>query len=432
MLVRYFFFSAIVAALLIHGSQAEAQYLRDERVMLQMPVDERIPPELKPQPMQFQGFIVKPAVGLESFYDSNVLVEPNGEEADFALRVKPELTLQKLYDNHSFIVGGRASFDRYASVSEENRADYDGFFRGVLGQGGRFQIPYNFELSRENRDRKTPVNRALTREPGYRDRGAAETGFLKTFNRLTLGLIGRYESESFSNERSASTGAPVVFDDLDKDSLRGTLRLRYEFPGETAKTPQHILYADLYNEHQDFKRLSYVGGGYNGDDGDQDIRGFMAGVESDYKGLVFANLGAGYEEREFEDPDLNAVSLVNLKARVDYNILPKLTLNLEGGRSLTQDNGFVQGIKRWYAGAGADYELQHNLYAGISSRYTDFSFIDAARGTEEDLMNELGLRYIHSPHLQSNIQLQYQTREAQDPDYSFDRTIILLGLKRFF
>jgi hypothetical protein len=419
---------AAVVILMVSSGISNAQNAYNNSALLNFPVNQRIPFDLRPKQLEFRGFLYEPKITVDTLYDSNALAQSDNPQSDFILQISPSLMIDKHFEDHILKFGATAQINRYAELHDENTTQPEVFFKGALNNSGPLKLPFDFNYTKEVRQRRIPQKNGLTIQPGKIDIFNAETGFIRSFNRLSLGLMGLYESKQYTNEILARTNTKAVNDDLDRAEYRGTLKIKYEFPSENRTQPHHVLYTDIFRARQNYKRLAFTEGDYTGENGDRDITGFLSGIETRYKGLVFANIGAGYEKHSFDDKNLEDVDIFNLKASIDYNILSKLTLNLTTSSGISQDNGFLQGVKVFSAGFGGDYELQHDLYASANIRNIQYKFIDSTRNQEDDIIGELELKKLNSENLTSKASVVYQDRRADDPQFAFDRMTFMLGL----
>lgn len=157
----------------------------------------------------------------------------------------------------------------------------------------------------------------------------------------------------------------------------------------------------------------------------------LIGFETDYKGIIFANIGGGIIRQQFEDPSLEAVQNFDFDANIEWNATQKMTLGFTGGRTINQDNGFVQGVLQTDYKATLDYEILHNIYWNSS---LGLSLYDFQENDRKDTVwsGGGGLRYLHSRYLESNLGVNYSTRNTNDPVNEYKDWTVFLGLTRKF
>lgn len=422
----------MTAAALASVETAHAQgQLREERQTLELPVNERLPEELQPHGITYKGLVIRPTLETETRHDTNIFAEANDETSDTILSVRPGISLLKLFNAHRFLAGASAEIDRFSKHPDEGTDAYNGFLRGRLSIGEGWAAPFGIAFDRKARDNSAPRLSNRTRQPVYTNALSARAGIARRFNRLNVGILGHYGHVKNENGLSAGNGSPVIYSDNDTRSYGAELQFRYGFPRGRDDKDEHILYADYKIIKRDYVRLTHDGSGFFGINRDNLEQGILAGFETNYKGIVFANIGTGYIWRNYDDPALESTGNVSLSADVAWNIIPKLTLSLEASRDSVQNNDFIGGYIKTGAAAGLDYELLHNFYVSGKIGYTTYDFSDsenAAGREEEDTLGHLGLRYHHSPSLTSAFGLRHQIRNSTIPENEFERTIFLLSL----
>lgn len=374
------------------------------------------------------GFILVPKLTLHTIYDSNVLATNNNEKSDVSMLLTPSLNVQKKYGNHVFVFGGETEIERYISQSGENSEAYKGYLRGILEGNSRWQFPFSAIYTQKPRSRSTPVTTLTPTERLNINTFHVDAGVTRRFNRLSLTLLGEYTDITYEDGVSLDSGAPVIFSDDDRTRTGAKLKLRYDFPRDSAgNQAEHILYANIGYGQSEYKRRQFFGQGFTGPDADNTDMGILVGFETDYKGLVFANIGAGFIRKIYDDPLLNNINTYDLTADIAYNLTPKLTLNAMAERSIDQDNGLAQGVITTDYQIGADYELLHNLYLGGNIGYTSYDFQDISR-EDESMKSAVHLKYLHSRHFESGLEMRYEDRTSNIQDNEFDRLELLFRL----
>jgi hypothetical protein len=422
-------FFILTLILCLSSSLAHAQSIVwDDEVQEAKPVYERLPEELRAKPLTYGGLQYQASSVFETRYDDNILAR-SSKSSDYIVAIKPKILLSKDYSAHQFKAGASANIERFASRSAENKEDLSLFAKALLFANHKWEFPLFAGFNKKARQRNRP--QALSsHKPLDINRFRASAGATRRFNRLSLGALGEYVRVDNENGRQINSGAAAIYDDDDRDIYRAKLKARYDIsqgsPGEGG-APSHILFADFIAGRHEYDRLSYVNGRYSGTSGDRNEFAVLAGIESDYKGLLFAKLGAGYTRQEFDDQTLEDVETIDMLARIAYNFTPKLTLRLDASRELDQDSGFTQGITETGYILGADYELLHNLYMRGELGYSDFEF-EGVNREDEEISAGLGLTYYHSPRLESHLGLQWQDRSSSAINSDFDRLVLLLSL----
>jgi hypothetical protein len=426
------FFNTMKIAILVCGvffvfvNESHAQQLREEERLLALQVDDRVPTDFMSEGITLGGFMLVPKLSLQGAYDSNVLASQNNEKSDYSYAVSPSVTLQKRSGGSTFLFGGRANIERYLSETDENSIGYNAFARGRVERNSRWSFPFSVGYMSTPRERTQPLTNLAADERLSVETLNANLGVMRRFNRLSLTLLGEYTDISNENGHALVDGSPVIYDDNDRVRAGGKVKLRYEMPRSSDKA-EHILFADFLYAENSYDRRRYSNGNYNGPLGDHQELGFLAGFETTYKGLLFANIGGGMINKYFDDNALNDISTYDFSADISYNLSPKTTLNFLAARSIDQDSGFTQGIATSSYVGGLDYELFHNFYAGASLGYTEYDFENSTR-IDEAIKTSAYLRYLHNRGLESGIELRQENRSSTDAGQEFDRLELLFRL----
>ncbi len=414
-----------VAALPAYGQTQ----LRQDRQLLQLPIDERIPEELTAPGVQYKGMIIKPILETDLIYDSNIYAEDKSENTDFILSLKPEISFLKRVEAHRFLAGVSANLERFIKEPDENNEEYNAFIRGNIDLGKKMAALVSAAYVHKTRQRSTPKSGGdFSDEPVYIDTYSGYGGIERRFGRLNISLLGSYAHIENENGWSSATDETVIYSDNDRDVYGASIKLRYSIPRGSAGEEGHILYADYKINKHEYKRQEHDGTGFLGIKRDNMEQGFLAGFETEYKGILFANLGAGYFWQEYDDSRLDTTDSLDFNADIAWNVLPKMTLSFNASREIEQNNDFLGGYVRSSYGLGVDYEFLHNLYLDSSFTYADYDFSGNANREDNDYITRLGIRYLHSRNFESAIDLTSHVRNSDAPENEFERMIFMMRL----
>lgn len=420
----------VCAAVFLAQSVAAQVLLREERRLLKLPVNERLHDDLAPQGLYYRGFILSPRLSVQERYDSNVLASESNESDDFITTISPALHIKKQYGAHEVYMGGHADFDLYKEETDENATRFSTYLRGILAGSRSWSFPFAFQYKQLPRNRQTPQTRSSANERKNIESFEGEVGVTRNFNRLSLTLLGTYDRVRNEDGVAFDTLDPVIFSDKDRDRFGGDLKARYEIPRDLfGLNTEHVLFADLSYGRGRYKNRDFQipTQSFSGPYGHHDEYALMTGFETRYKGLIFAKLGAGYKRQNYDDSALKDVNVTTLSADIDYNITPKLRINLNAERDVEPDTGLTQGILTTVLSGGFDYELQHNLYLGFNTEYTNYDF-QALTREDEDLTSSVYLKYFSNPKFHSGIEFRHQNRTSTFSDNEFERYEALIRL----
>ncbi|MCK6418878.1 MAG: outer membrane beta-barrel protein [Alphaproteobacteria bacterium] len=399
------------------------QSLRD----LQDTVGGRTPSDYLPQGLSFMGFLLYPSAAISQSYDDNIYRDNDGEVSDFITRIKPRISIGKRYDVHSLQLNAEAEHEQYWRHSEENNTTHAMQLSGLSEANGSLSFPYKLRFGRSKQARGEPGQTGQTAEPLNKESFAGSLGIRYRLNRVALTLSGEMDRTRFEDGVSRSTGDFLSFQENSSKARGASLIATYDVLGSTGDAPEHVFFAGLDFERREFDDADDGAGGNTAETKDVRNLNFLAGLSTRYKGLLKGYLGFGYLLKNYDSVRADTVGSIDYSLDLEYNVLPKATLLLNGERSIDQENEFQRGIKNTSLRFGLDYELMHDLYLGGEVGLKNQVFVDSDR-EDDTYTTRLGLRYLHSRFFQSNLELTHETRDSPVSDSQYDQNIILYRL----
>jgi hypothetical protein len=422
------FLGSAALSLLMFSSATHAQYFHEDEALLSLETKDRIPSELIAPGITRGGFLLFPKLEISETYSSNVYASPDNEKNDFITKITPSLLIRKEYDGHEFNLGARAQYDYYLSEQDENALEYGAFLNGTLKANSRWEFPFLLQYGTTARDRSSPLTQERANERLDIEKFISYAGVRRNFNRLSLTLLGKYTDIKNEDGMAFDNNTQVVFSDDDRSRKEIILRAEYDFPRDSEGiVPEHKIFAEIHHADVNYKNLQFQSGSFSGPQANFKEQGILGGFRTSYKGIVFANLGAGMKSQKFEDSSLKDNNILNLKADLAYNFLPKLTLNFATSRDVTQDTGIAQGILASNYLLGLDYELRHDWYIGGNVQYKTYDFETGDR-KDEDRISKIYLKHYNSRNLETALEFNNQNRSSNSANNEFDRYEIMLRL----
>lgn len=394
------------------------------------------PPELQAVPRNFHGFKYLPSLAITGLYDSNVFGDTDNETSDLITKIKPQLSMTKDYGNLFLSLNTHVELSRYMEQSSENKADYYGRFSGQYVLNSKWKVPFGITYSQTTRDRGSPTaNIERTDKPLTTDYSHYSLGAVRTFNRLSVGLIGTYSA--FKLEDGVSETNPVnriIFSDNDHSTAEGRLEMTYEFlrGSGSSEAPEHFLYANFRAGEQNFERRSWTGNDFDGLRRDRNIYGALAGFQTKYKDIISAKIGAGVIRQDFSESSLEATQNLDFEADISYLIRPKLLLGFTAGRDIRQDNDLLQGLVESSYALSAEYELRHDLYLRTGLGYVVSDFLGDLDREDKDVSASVGLDYILNPRFSLSSEILHLQRDSSSSNRNLDKSVVSLRLKTNF
>lgn len=420
-----------ICALVILGclnNISYAQIFENQKMPTDIPVGERLPEEFRAPGLVSSGFIVHPKISLQGKYDSNILATNFSEKSDYSVSLKPSVTLLKELRDNIFLLNANADIERFLDRTKENSNGYDVSLTNKIVGNSHWTFPSSFSYKKITRKRETPLT-TLTPDKRLDIKSAkAEIGVTRHFNRLSLSLFGNYSSVQYEDGVALDQVTPTVYSDNNRDRYGGLLRFRYDLPrGAKGTDFENVLFTNLIYGKKKYKKKSFQLGSFSGVLADHHEYGFLTGFNTNYKGLLFANIGAGLRHQSFDNSTLTDTNTTEIYADIDYNFRPKLTLGFGAKRDIDQDNGLTQGVVTSDYHFGADYELSHDLYVGAELGYTNYEF-DRLNREDDDYYTSLYVKKFINKNVESMLKFNYRDRQSNALGREFDRFDIIFSL----
>lgn len=402
---------------------ASAQSFEDKIISYE-PVGSRVPEEYKVKGLNYHGFVFYPEMKIQPYYNDNIFLSETQEESDFVTNFIPKLKIEKKYGPHGFNFDLIGFASRHKDFDDENLKLYNVSADGNIHIARGLSFLYSAYEKRDVISRSEPGDTQFTTEPVNFNRHELSLGLSKQFNRLSLTLLGSTNRTTYENGVSRTTRLPVVFDDGDRTTNRAELVAEYDILGRSSDVPEHTLFASISHQRQDFDIASNAPGGVNPNNKET---GFLAGIVTKYKGLIYGKAGIGYFARNFEAG--KDVKKLDIDVNLSMVVTPKLTVNFAAGRDVDQDNSFLTGLVNTQGSAGFDYELLHNWFAGANFIYKDKEFLGAQSGRQDRVYeSSVYTRYLISPKLEGQLELNHNARSSNAVGADYDQNIIMMTL----
>ncbi len=381
-----------------------------------------------PPPMHWGSFKVSPKLDLEQKYTDNVLATETQQQSDFVTRVIPSVKVSKELGRHKAGFQGRASLQK---AWEQTSEDIHDFYLGgaALLEGThslKFPVFASYQLEHTARENQRVDYSELTVHPVESTLGQVQAGFVLKPNRLSLQMLGTYQQRRYKND-SFIAGGEAVFDDRDFDTLKLDAEIAYEAQANWRPFIKFTGGRDAY------LRRSYLtaSNSYSGLERSNDLKRVLIGSDFNYKGLVYGEFGVGLENRNYDNPLIESVSIVSVSNKINWEPIEKakLTLNLFQGTS--EDNIISAGIKKSVAGLLMDYELQHDLFLRGNLLYQNENFVDSTR-VDKTYGAGVELKYFLTPNFHLGGGYNYGMRDSNQAGSSYNQNSFIFKVTGAF
>lgn len=381
-------------------------------------VQERTIPENYTRGTPFRGFILVPALELQTTYDDNIFTNTTDKTSDQITEYNPALAILSNWNRHSVYVGLAGNFGRYRDNTAENFDNYGALISGT------YDIAYETSLSasvaRKWRDEgRGSIIQDNNRKLGYTEDSAA-ISFERDVSYIQLFLEGKTSRTELSKDSDPALADPDDYNArLDKEA---EVTIAYEY------MPNNQFYfTTLYSQ----SNYDLFGTGTRDSDGYD----FRTGWKFNNDGTVNGGFFIAYQTRDFEDGskdidqphwganiNWNISRLTTLSALIEKTFQPttgadaaglfrtarglslrhlltdRLSIRAFTGLDRYEFVGGTEAFKRetnvFYAGLAGEYELRDGLFLKLGLDH-QFREAGALLNEFEDNKATISLVYIH-------------------------------------
>lgn len=342
---------------------ARSVFARDGEV----PVADRVLPAFSAQALTLGDFDLYPGLSIGGLYTSNVYADNDRRRSDFAVVVRPQLTLRTSSGPYVVSVYGQGDIRRYANHPSEDTEEGLGGVEASVAVGPLSSVTAGLNYGTLIDPRYASDSPIDAARPLQYDQLNGYLG--TTIEGASSRVIARADVTQLRFGDTPAIGGGTLFtQDRDRTRYGGLLRL------ERALSPAVSVYAAGTLNKIDYR---YLTGGYL----DRDSWGYggYVGSSFDVTRLARGDIRLGYIHQSFQLPGVSAIS--GLGALGTLQVFPTRlwTFTLQGERSV-QDSG-VPGTAGYVHTGGsirADNELRRYIIASIEGGY----FEDDYRGID--------------------------------------------------
>jgi uncharacterized protein (PEP-CTERM system associated) len=155
-------------------------------------------------------------------------------------------------------------------------------------------------------------------------------------------------------------------------------------------------------------------------------------VDIDITGILFGELALGYTRREYDDDELDTVDGLGGGGTLTWNVTPLTSI-------IFNAQGEIQETTVTYEGdeASADFEktlsvdvtheLLRNVLLNANAAYVRDDFEGTSR-SDNTVIAGAGVTYLLNRNLSLDATYRFSTRDSDDDNAEYDRSIIRLGV----
>lgn len=385
------------------------------------------PQDYKPLGIRAGAFMLHPGITLAGEYTDNAFFASDNEQSDTIYHIRPYVTAQSTWSQHSLAVSLAADIARYNDFGER---DYEDYFLGVSGRVD-VKSRSSFSYGLDYMDLHEGLNNRSSEQGVQPTRyilSGANVGYDHTFNRLSLGAKLSLNRLDF-DDVVAADGELIDNQDRDRDNLSYSLRAGYQFQTDKQAFIRYTGYTVDYDQPFDRNGLDREGDGYT----------LSGGLAFTMTGKLNGDLFASYQDRQFDDPGLPDVNGWAAGAGLQWKPTDLTSVYGQIASSVEEttdrnSSGFLQTV---YS-LRVDHELKRfvQLNGFVSYRVNDYQPIDDTlentRSTDNILRAGVGLNWFINRYIYLNTSYAYEKLDSSlpDDDYSANTFWLVLGLER--
>ncbi|MEJ8566877.1 outer membrane beta-barrel protein [Elongatibacter sediminis] len=384
------------------------------------------PQDYKPLGIRAGAFMLHPGVQVGAEYTDNVLFSDGEKSSDTIFHVRPYISAQSTWSQHSLNVSLSADIARHADFSVR---DYEDYFFGVSGRVDvktRSYLTYSVDYLDLHEDLNSRGSEQGIEPTRYNSTGFT-LGYDHTFNRLSLGASYGWSQFDYDNVLDAN-GEIIDNQDRDRDSNTYSLRAGYQFRTDQQVYVSYTGYSRDFDQQFDRNGYERAGDGYS-------VNG---GLRLSITGKLNGNIFASYHNRDFDDPRLPSAD--GFAGGAGLTWLPtQLTTVYASMASSIEDttnrdsSGYLQRIYT----LRADHELRRHLQLNtfVSYRTYDYQPIEnapeTARSQDDSWRAGFGANWFINRHAYLNASYTWESLDSSvaNDDYTVNRVWLLLGLE---
>lgn len=401
------------------SAQGDSNFERDRNVS----VRGRARPEYDAAGVRMGGFRLYPEVTAAAEFTDNVFGTDANEEEDLIWHVNPSLDLRSQWTTHELNFALDAPSRFYSDFDDNNATDLIGAANGRLDVYRDFNVFGGARYAAMSEPLQSSPTALPLDEPIEYTQASGNLGFVKAFNRLRVSGEARHAVYDYDDGVLFDL-TPVDQDDRDRTVTEFGMRADY------AISPMTALFVAGSVNQRDYD-LDPPDVGVN-----RDSEGYEAlvGASFDLTRLIRGELGVGYLNQEYDDPNVGDSSGLAVRSNLEWFPDELITVSLGAERSV-RDAGAV-GASSYISNdvsVGVDYEWRRNVILGASVGYSldDYQGVDrederwASEFSVDYLVNRGAALFIEAGHYEQSSDGLFQGRE-----YTINRALIGIRLRR--
>ncbi|MEL6978555.1 MAG: outer membrane beta-barrel protein [Pseudomonadota bacterium] len=368
--------------------------------------------------VRVNSFILRPELRVEGVYSDNYLQSEDDEQSSYLFVTRPEVTLESDWRRHALILSAFGEYGLYTEDSDDNYTEFGGSAIGVIDITRAAGVRIETGLSRLSDGRGDDNAPGAAAEPTEYTLGEIDIEGRYKRGRLRLSPVAAFSLRDYDDVDLIGGGSSNE-DDRDRLTYVGGAEIGYEF----------------LRGYEAFVRGEGLLIDYNGDfePGETDRSGdslrALGGVNLSLSRLVEGRVGVGYEQRSFDEDDLESVDSVSVDLGVDWFVTPLTSIQFigEGGVGETTVAG-SSGTSRLAGTVSVRHALRRNVLLGgfVGAGTEDF---DGVERTDDTLSAGASVEWLLNPNVSLGARYAHTNEDSDAEGESYTENQFSLGLR---
>lgn len=376
------------------------------------------------------SFLVLPSVQFDLAYNDNIRATETNSTSDGIATVRPEVSVESIWNNHSFRLNGRYQKTAYFDNSSENVSEY-----GVAANG-------RLDISRQTRLAASVDYNRLAERRG--DLGS----FQSTAERVKFSTLGgtlsldqglgdltvraEARAQTWRYDDVALAGGTVVDQSFRNFSVvSGSLQTGYSVSPIT----QFFTRATVEARRYDLRRGDVGFDPITGVDRSSNSFRLEFGVQRELTQLLTANVRVGYLNFRYPDPTVRDLKVLAYSATLRWNVTPLTSIYVDGERGVDETvSPTTAGNLRDEVRLKVDHELLRNFVVTGRARlgWIKPSVVNAGPGfvlgNSRERQFEFESRYYIKDRLRLQFAVRHQARNSSTSFLNFKSNTVSVGM----
>jgi hypothetical protein len=370
------------------------------------------------------GLLFFPRLDLSEVYDDNIFRDPDGEEADLISVVSPNLRVRSDWNNHELAADIGADLGFYAFNPSEDFQDFHARFGGRLDVTSQSELRGIAAVERLHDDRDSPDDTAAI-DPTVFYEYTVGADYVHRVGRIRYLVGGAVDRIDYLDNKQLDAGGNVVGldnDDRDRTEAGGRARVGYQFRPLSEIFVETQVARLIYDKVPDD----------NGFDREAMLYRAEVGIETDFDGIIFGELRAGYLAKDFDDPAFGLIDGPSFGGALTWNVTQLTTVTAEAERTIrptTLQNS--SGALATSAGITVDHELMRNVILEFNAAWRQSDYEDIDR-LDDTFRVGIGAEYLVNRNFAVSARYSYGERFSNDPGAEYSNNLLSLTLQAKF